>query len=244
MARGKGVAQSVDDLRVHLKEQIGFLWASCKAYDEGKESEHKRLAATIRLLVHETSTSRSRSLIKQVRNVSLLFYSTAHKLYRRGEPVPDDDITKKLKEEGIIPRNLGYVCSYQSPALVMQSLTASGLNPSIRWLPLLDNANPGNIKKVPFDDWWNMVAVIDDSGQSYTRKDLVLYVCDKDGGAHVDPEISKQYAQLSRNTTGALGLTATVNGINIIACGLVGAAIRQIAYEVLKTLKDEFPEYF
>jgi hypothetical protein len=42
-----------------LQEQIGFLDASCAAYDYGNKSEALRLATTIRVLVHDTSNSTS-----------------------------------------------------------------------------------------------------------------------------------------------------------------------------------------
>jgi hypothetical protein len=53
------VRQSKSDLEAHLKEQLDFLHASCAAYDAGNSSEAKRLAATVRLLVHDTDKSTS-----------------------------------------------------------------------------------------------------------------------------------------------------------------------------------------
>lgn len=45
------------ELRSHLNEQIYFLKSSCHSYDSGYEFEAKRLAHTIRILVHKTKTS-------------------------------------------------------------------------------------------------------------------------------------------------------------------------------------------
>jgi hypothetical protein len=47
------------ELEDHLKEQLDFLITSCDLYDRGKLSEAKRIAATIRILFHDTKHSRS-----------------------------------------------------------------------------------------------------------------------------------------------------------------------------------------
>lgn len=51
--------QSSQELVFHLQEQIGFLKASADAYDRGFDGEAKRLAVTIRVLVHDTRNSKS-----------------------------------------------------------------------------------------------------------------------------------------------------------------------------------------
>ncbi len=58
--------QTDQDLRNHLCEQLRFLRASAASFDEGVEGEAKRLAATIRLLVHDAKKSKSKSLLHQL----------------------------------------------------------------------------------------------------------------------------------------------------------------------------------
>jgi len=65
---------SDDELKVHLAEQIGFLNASAAAFDAGNTGEAKRMALTIRVLLHETK--RSKSLLRQL-NHKPAFVSTA-----------------------------------------------------------------------------------------------------------------------------------------------------------------------
>ena len=48
-----------DQLRQHLKDQLAFLEESAGLYDQGKEHEAKRLATSIRLLLHDTTQSHS-----------------------------------------------------------------------------------------------------------------------------------------------------------------------------------------
>jgi hypothetical protein len=48
-----------DDLRQHLKEHMDWLDESMRSFDAGKEHSSKRLAHTIRSLVHDTAKSHS-----------------------------------------------------------------------------------------------------------------------------------------------------------------------------------------
>lgn len=70
--------QSADDYNRHLADNIGFLKDSCEGYDNGKESEYKRLALTLRILLHDTS-GRSKSLLGQLGMKSIKFLDTANK---------------------------------------------------------------------------------------------------------------------------------------------------------------------
>jgi hypothetical protein len=114
-----------------------------------------------------------------------------------------------------------------------------------KYVPPLNDGPPTryNCGKVPFDDWWNKIVFADQFKNKFTRRDLILAVCNKDGGAHVDPSLDKAYAELTRS--GSLGWKFFVNGVEQEpATKPELASIRQIAHEVLKSLKDEFPEYF
>ena len=52
-------ALSHDEFEQHLQEQLQFMRASCESFDQGHESEAKRLALTIRVLFHDTRQSHS-----------------------------------------------------------------------------------------------------------------------------------------------------------------------------------------
>jgi hypothetical protein len=66
--------QSRTDLASHLAEQLEFLQASADAFDRGRDGEAKRLAVSVRVLVHETKNSRS--LLGQLGLLSQNFVST------------------------------------------------------------------------------------------------------------------------------------------------------------------------
>ena len=75
------------------------------------------------------------------------------------------------------------------------------------------------------------------------RRDLILNVADTDGGGHVDPELDELYYAFSKkNSLGWMfangDITKAFDGRPELVC------MRQIAYEVLLTLKDEVPHIF
>ena len=98
--------------------------------------------------------------------------------------------------------------------------TGGGLLPA-RWLP--------------FDKWWNTNIIKDNKGRFFNRRELILHVADTDGGAHVDPDLDEQYMDLSRNNS--LGWVIGEGGNQRPFPPPTMACIRQIAHEVLETLK-------
>lgn len=198
------IAQSTENLQNHLKEQINFLKKSAKLYDEGDFSEAKRLAVTLRVLLHDTSTSKS--LLDQ--------------LHRKNQTFPD---TASERPRGVVTSYTGLVGA------------TLGAGPS-EFVPNLDFGPPPH--QTPFDNWWNSPIIIDLKQREITRKKLVLYVSNQDGGAHIDPEIDEIYANLSR--ANSLGRIHNTTGNWEPIFGVEHASIRQIAHEVLKLLDASF----
>lgn len=98
-----------------------------------------------------------------------------------------------------------------------------------------DLDNGLNSKKVNFDKYWNKTILIDKENKNFTRKNIILYLANKDGGSHVDPKLDKKYAELSRNNS--IGWIRFENGKD--TCPINGvelATVRQIGHEILKTL--------
>lgn len=201
--------QSLSDLENHLIEQLDFLRSSSDAYDAGQTSEAKRLAATLRLLLHDTKVSHS--LLKQLSKKES-FLDTADVW----------DSTNLLSHTG----------------LVVQDITAAGA----MFRPRLDR-NEKAARTTAFDDWWSAVILADQHGRKLSRGGLVTAVANKDGGAHIDPKISGQYAEFSRNDTLAWREAIIRNdGAHQVSAlrGAELASIRQIAHEVLKTLISDY----
>jgi len=96
---------------------------------------------------------------------------------------------------------------------------------------------------VPFSDWWNAPVLKDIKGRFLNRRELVCNVADTDGGAHVDPELDEVYMDLSRNNS--LGWVFESNSITEPMKGRPElACVRQIAHELLLTLRRRHPSAF
>lgn len=51
-----------------------------------------------------------------------------------------------------------------------------------------------------YEDWWNEI-IFDDKKNVFSRKDIVCYVANQDGGAHVDSALKESYANLTKHTS-------------------------------------------
>lgn len=80
---------------------------------------------------------------------------------------------------------------------------------------------------------------VDQKGSETSRKDLILTVANKDGGAHVDPVLDGKYADLSRRNSLAWRFTSPRGDFPLE--GPEKAAIRQITHEILKSLNPTMP---
>jgi len=108
----------------------------------------------------------------------------------------------------------------------MQPRFVAGLDdvPSLRW--------------ISFDEWWNAPVFVDQKRNILTRKNLVLIAANQDGGAHVDPDLDEAYYELTRNNS--FGWFSVEKNASKPIAGAERAAIRQIAHEVLKTLRPGY----
>lgn len=102
----------------------------------------------------------------------------------------------------------------------------------------LDGDDPSWFKKASFSDWWNAPITRDLKGRVLSRSDIVLAVSNKDGGAHVDPELDEPYAELSRFN--ALGFYRGTDDQLEALSEPERVIVRQIAHEVLKTLNPNY----
>jgi hypothetical protein len=113
-----------------------------------------------------------------------------------------------------------------------------------RYMPAVESGgSPIPPKKIRFAEWWNNPVLKDNKGKKFNRRELVQNVANTDGGAHVDPALDKAYMELSRKNslswrfvTG--NIEEALKGRPELAC------MRQIAYEVLITLKEKIPDQF
>lgn len=212
------ISQTSQEFLIHLKEQIDFLQRSAKAYDEGYTSEAKRLATTLRILLHDTT--QSKSLLTLLGRKKMKFYNTAMEY--------DSGLAPNMKLLLIIIR--GHSDNGQGDYF-----------DDAYFKPPLDNCPNTDVnRKISFLQWWNQIVIIDQKKNKFSRKDLVLAVSNKDGGAHIDPKLNDRYADLTRFNS--LGWYLISNNIKKnFSTNPELASVRQICHEVLKSLNDEFP---
>jgi hypothetical protein len=208
------ISQTNEGLKDHLREQINFLRSSAKSFDDGYEGEAKRLAVVIRALLHDTD--RSVSLLNQLGMEEMSFYDTAID-YR--------------------PENL-----LSAHGLIMMRMGQDGA----KYIPPLDDGPPSRYMngKVPFDEWWSKTVIADLHGSRFSRGDLILSVSNKDGGAHMDPHLDEAYVDLTRNNSLGWEYQIDREEKKELSSQPELASIRQIAYEVLRSLRDEYPDCF
>ena len=198
--------QSTTELYAHLADHLHFLETSSHAFDMGYEGEAKRLATSLRVLLHDTQ--KSKSLLGQLNKKDVLFLDTSIEFN------PNNHLTHS--------------------GLTSVQISAN----EAKFIPFLDDKPVGNVKRIEFEKWWNKIVIVDDQRNKIRRKDLVLYLSNQDGGAHVDPNLDETYARLSRqNSLGWLVETKNSNGFQTLG-GSHFASVRQIAHEVLSTLRD------
>ncbi|AWH51840.1 hypothetical protein C1924_00835 [Stenotrophomonas sp. ESTM1D_MKCIP4_1] len=200
------VEQTQEELKQHLDDHVRFLISSAAAFDGGFHGEAKRLAATVRVLLHDTA--RSKSLLGLLGEKEKLAYvNTANPLSHKNLLSHSGLVNFRADKNGV---------NYHAPL---------GDGPPSRQRP-----------KVSFGDWWGEIVILDSAGERFSRKDLVLALTNKDGGAHVDPDLGQAYASLTRGNS--LGWEASsVHGMQAMQ-GVEMHSSRQIAYELLQTLRD------
>jgi len=106
--------------------------------------------------------------------------------------------------------------------------------------PLVDGNQTRPKKYVIFSEWWEKVVIVDSNKNKFTRRELVLTLANKEGGAHVDPLIDEAYAELTRHNS--VGWIVSDGKSEMPINDVELFSVRQIAHEVLKSLERQFPE--
>ncbi len=169
----KRVNITKEELHEHLREQISFLVDSSIAYDAGKSSEAKRIASTLRILLHDTRNSKS--LLGQLDAKRFRFPNTC----------------KEYDKEELAP----YL-----PLISFKFNSPKGYRPWI--VPSGTPKDWPRKRHLRFSDWWNMTVVkTPKKGKKdvgFCRREIILNVANTDGGSHIDPSLKENYAALSK----------------------------------------------
>ena len=197
------------DLEAGLAEQLQFLASSSRAFDQGDLAEAKRIALVIRVLVHDTAMSHS--LLAQLGIKDSLAWADS-------APVIDND-------PNIVAR---------SPGLTSMGWGADGIAFSARYMDSIERSD--STRYVSFKDWWERPVILDSNDAEFSRKELVLALVNKDGGAHLDRLNEKTHALVHGNSAGFVRVDMAGGPSEPIPTPIY-ASVRTVAEELLLTLR-------
>ncbi|WP_310600290.1 hypothetical protein [Desulfobulbus sp.] len=192
-----------------FEEHTELIKALCDCFDSGNEIVAVSIATAIRVLVHDTGSSTS--LLTHLERKKGQFLNTNFRNPRESVHL------------GLVRRiNVG---------------VNDGQGGEAKYWPLCDERYFSTPKEhftfVPFDDWWGY-RVFENQKFYLTRKDLVLAIVNKDGGAHFDKEVEDNYDTFRKSWSGGSSLVGRqseeVRGYDNIP---IYPAVRQMGYELL-----------
>lgn len=199
-------------LVAHLVEQLQFLDASCAAFDAGAEIEAKRLAVSLRVLLHDTASSHS--VLGQLGEKDKMRF-------------PSNLLRDKTPELALDVRST-------MPGLAVLGVPLEGGEPG--WEPFCVTAPlDAETSTMSFEEWWKPSVMFDGTGHGFSRRNFVLIVSNKHGGAHVDASgLPQDFADL---TAGSIGWVVDAGPVT---ASPAPSALRQIAEEARHAIRSRF----
>ncbi len=107
------------------------------------------------------------------------------------------------------------------------------------FVPILDNS-PHPLRSLQFDQWWTEI-VMQDGPFRLSRKNLVFALRNQEGGAHFDDDLpNPNYVRFSQEQISTPFVTSFAKAPTPVL-GAELATMRQIAWELEKTISDHGP---
>ncbi|MFI5096390.1 MAG: hypothetical protein ACHQT6_00310 [Candidatus Acidiferrales bacterium] len=201
---------SKEFLHEKLEEQRYLLKKSVTDMTKGDLAEAIRVAACLRVLIHDHA--RSKALLSQL-----------NRNYLELEILDDEPPPQKER----LPPGVRAVVVLQFPVGVELRDDGVFLNPHIA----AELRRPSILGR-----WWYRPSLIIPSAGGFSRKEVVLGLADKEGGSHVDAEISKRYEELISYGALRMGMVGQLTSLNVSRL-MVG----QAGLEILQYLDQHFP---
>lgn len=202
------------DLKESLNEQYHFLVHSASEFDKGNFFEAKRLATTARVLLRDTRSSKS--LLGQLNEKENILYHN----------------TCLIIKDAVL---------YSGPvtiATIPNRLTGKYFN---TYWPLFDEIDKSSnvVASQSFSHWYKTKILIHGQ-ESFTREEIIGYLADQDGGAHIDAEIDEKYHNLKQAIYSMSLQQMNSFSKSLPFDNLNYALMRQIAHELILTLNRNF----
>lgn len=188
-----------------FQEQLDKLRKFNRLFDEGDDSIASEMAVKLRILFYNTRASKS--MLKQLRLEHVKFVDTASSFDSR-----------------ILNTHLGLV-------LTKVTATPNGFKSEVK----IKGDLAREIRQVDFENWWDGKIIIRDKyHKKFTRKNLIVELANRDGGAHVDEGLDVDYKRLTRDNS-VDWFFADEFGKQIPMQNPVPVSVRQISFETLQT---------
>ena len=207
----------VNPLEEKYDDFLELIETLCACYDNtGKDIISLSISTAIRVLVHDTN--KSVSLLTHLEKKEIEFIST--------------NVANVANDKD--PIHLGLVRKINVGV-------NDGIGGEAKYWPLCDNryfSSPKERRSINFKQWWELEKIFKSENLVLTRKDLVLTIANKDGGAHFDTRVQEKYDKFRYKWSGGSTLIGTKSGIERSYDNIpIYPAIRQIGHEILCTLK-------
>lgn len=149
--------------------QLSLLRSYVEMFDSGNKNMALPMATQIRVLLHETN--QSHSLLKQLDlQKKVKFWNSPLGRFNPDNMIPTWDL---------LVQSFGNTQNKYQPMGSKQRFNKN-YDDSKRQIPEMF---------FPFEIWWNMI-VFSNSQLTLTRREVVLFLANKDGGAHIDASVS------------------------------------------------------
>lgn len=212
-----------EDWVEHLREQLEMLDASCAGWDAGRDSAAKQIAVSIRTLVHKGTGTPLLELLGVDQSMVVPSFVIMG-------PPDGSELERDLAQFEEMPPEVEIM-----PGVAAIGTFDDGSAP-VYW-PVASSPNDlTNSSSLPLPEWWDEVVMRDEDGKEVTRRNLTLWVANKDGGAHLGQRLPPTYRGLSRKGTlgfkDSFGAPYTANPIP--------AAMRHLGEELRNGIRAHF----
>jgi hypothetical protein len=205
------INRQAGELQERLFQQIELLELANDNFDKGREVAALCIGTIIRVLLHDTN--QSHSLFDQLGIKNINFLDTSHNNH------PGTYL-------GLIIKFFSDVQDGQGGEVIYKPTFTSDFH--------FKNKN-----WIDFDSWWDKKILINENGDSLTRKQLVLFIANQEGGAHIDPQIDEVYDKFRHSYSGGVRVFGSKSGIERKFDNIpVLPSTRQISFEVIESLKN------
>jgi hypothetical protein len=210
---------SAVDLVRQLDKQLRYIDTSAGGYDAGEKDEAIRIGTSLRVIFHQTQASTS--LLRHLGGTYTRIMTSLTK-----PPYPQDWFSPLAVVCGTvhIPEHHRKDCPHHQPPTF--------IGPTY-YRPFLDGVRLARQVQAP--DWWGNEPAMILHHRKTTRKDVVLWAANKDGGAHVDEKLPIDYVHLSNCIKIGISNDPTDEAKFQTAKDAHLAMLRQMAHEVLKS---------